>query len=91
MKLTIDVPQDILESLEQQWGDLSRHTIETLAAQGYEARLLSRSQVARLLGFETRMEVDEFLKKAGVYLDYTEEDLEQDRRAHRELAGRRPE
>jgi hypothetical protein len=31
------------------------------------------------------MEVHEFLKRAGVYLDYTEEDLQADVETHRRL------
>ena len=38
-----------------------------------------------LLGFEVPMEVHGFLKDHGVPLDYTVEDLEQDREAHRHL------
>jgi hypothetical protein len=31
------------------------------------------------------MEVHEFLKNAGVYFDYTEDDLQQDLETHRKL------
>lgn len=48
------------------------------AVEGYRTGLLSHAQARRMPGFETRMEVDAFLKHRGVYLDYTEEDLEQD-------------
>lgn len=78
MQMAIEVPQDIAAILEKQWGDLSRHAVETLAVEGYRSGLLSRWQVQRMLGFETRMQVDEFLKQAGVYLNYTEADLAQD-------------
>jgi hypothetical protein len=56
---------------------------------GYRACALTRSQVRRLLAYPTRMEVDALMKKAGVYLDYTEEGLEQDLETHRELRGLR--
>lgn len=44
------------------------------------AERLSLPQLRRLLGFETRYELDGFLKAHGEYLDYTIEDLERERR-----------
>lgn len=89
MQLSIELPEDIVRTLQEKWGDLSRHTVEALAIEGYRTRVLTRSQVARLLNLETRMEVDAFLKKAEVYLDYTGDDLKRDRKAHRDLTNLR--
>ena len=41
----------------------------------------------RILGHTSRWETDAFLKKAEVYLDYTEADLEQDLEVSRRLSG----
>ena len=41
-------------------------------------------QLRRLLGFETRMQVDAFLKEHEIY-DFTAEDFEQDRETLRQL------
>jgi hypothetical protein len=71
MTVKIDLPDDIEESLEKRWGDLPRHALEALAIEGYRTRALSRSQVQRMLGLETRAEVDEFMNRAGVPFDYT--------------------
>ncbi len=38
-----------------------------------------------MLGFQTRMEVDAFLKEHGVELEYGVEDLERDRKTHNQL------
>jgi hypothetical protein len=38
-----------------------------------------------MLGYETRWEVDDFLKRHGAELEYTPADLERDREAHRQL------
>jgi hypothetical protein len=38
-----------------------------------------------MLGFESRIEVHQFLKNAGVFLDYSESDLEHDLETHRHL------
>lgn len=43
------------------------------------ARVLSRSQVRRMLGCETGAEVDEFMKAVDVPFDYTVSDFEHDR------------
>lgn len=64
---------------------LSRETLETLALEGYSSGELTAYQVQRLLGFESRMEVDGFLKARGVPLDYSLADLERDREALRTL------
>ena len=77
MAVRIEIPEDIEHHLETQWGNLPRHALEALAIEGYRARVLSRSQVRRMLGFETGVEVDEFMKRAGVPFDYTMDDFEQ--------------
>src|SRR2546429_4876769 len=74
MAVRIEIPEDIEHHLETQWGNLPRHALEALAIEGYRARVLSRSQVRRMLGFETGVEVDEFMKRAGVPFDYTMDD-----------------
>ena len=78
MDIAIQLPEDVARVLQEKWGDLSQHTIETLAVEGYRARVLTAAQLRRMLGFQTRMEVDAFLKQHGVYLDYTDADLDQD-------------
>src|SRR5664280_708259 len=58
--------------------DLPRAVLEALALEGYRSRRITESQVRRLLGLETRIEVHAFLKAHGVPLDYSVADLEQD-------------
>jgi len=85
MDVTISLPEDISESLEGQWGNVSRHTLETIAVEGYRTGALTEMQVRRLLGLETRFEVHALLKEHRVPLHYTEADLEEDLAAHRDL------
>ena len=85
MDVTISLPADISESLEGQWGDVSRHALEAIAVEGYRTGALSESQVRRLLGLETRFEVHALLKEHRVPLHYAEADLEEDLAAHRDL------
>jgi predicted HTH domain antitoxin len=83
--ITIGLPQELTEALASSGGDLSRAAFEALAAEAYREQKISHSQLRRLLGYETRMEVDAFLKARGVELDYTIEDLERDRQTLREF------
>jgi len=76
--IAIELPEDVARAVREKWGDLSQHTIATLALAEYRARVLSAAQVRRMLGLQTRMEVDAFLKQHGVYLDYTDADLDRD-------------
>jgi hypothetical protein len=85
MTVRFDLPEDIEVSLEKQWGNLPRHALEALAIESYRARVLSRSQVRRMLGFETRAEVDEFMNRAGIPFDYTIDDFEHDEETSRHL------
>ena len=45
MAVEIELPEDIEHHLAKQWGDLSRHALESLAIDGHRARVLSGSQV----------------------------------------------
>jgi len=83
--IAIELPEDVARVLREKWGDLTQHTIETLALEGYRTRTLSAAQVRRMLGFQTRMEVDAFLKQHVIYRDYTETDLDRDIQTVRQL------
>lgn len=85
MAVKIEIPEDIESCLQKEWINLPRHTLEALAIEGYRTGVLSRSQVRRMLGFETRAEVDEFMKRAGIAFDYTLEGFEHDAETSRYL------
>ncbi|MGH9323476.1 MAG: UPF0175 family protein [Vicinamibacteria bacterium] len=81
------MPEDIAKRLEGKWGDLSQAAREAIAIEGYRSGALSQNQVQRLLGLASRWDVDAILKRAGVYLEYTEEDLDREIEVSRELTG----
>lgn len=85
MSVTIELPEEIEQQLAAEWGNLPRRALEALAIEGYRTRALTRAQVRQMLKFQTRMEVDELMKRAGVTLDYAESDLEHDRETHHRL------
>lgn len=85
MSVSIELPEDISLALQAGWGDVPRRTLEAMAAEGYRSGALSGGQVRRMLGFQSQIEVHEFLQLHGVHLNYTEGDLEQDLATHRRL------
>ncbi len=84
MQITLEVPEDIAHGLESKWKDLPRAALESLALEGDRSHVLTGAQLRRLLGFETRMQVDAFSKEHDVY-DFTAADFEQDRETLRQL------
>jgi predicted HTH domain antitoxin len=76
--VTIGLPEELTEALARSGRDLPRAALEALATEAYRERKISHAQLRQLLGFETRMEVDSFLKDRGVELEYTYEDLRRD-------------
>lgn len=86
MDVAFSLPEDLARRLEEQWGDLSRGALESVAAQGYRDGSLTLGEVRALLDHQTRMETEAFLKERGALLDYSEEELEQDLEAALEAA-----
>jgi hypothetical protein len=76
VQLAIELPEDIGEELRAKWKDLPGAALQALAVEGYRSGALTESQVRRLLGFESRMRVDQFLKDHGLYYDYSQTELE---------------
>jgi hypothetical protein len=87
--MKIEIPDELAQVLSERNPDLSRAALEALALEGYRLRYLSDGQVRMLLGYETRMQVHEFLKEHNVYLNYSMEDLEQDIRTSDEFLAKR--
>ena len=69
MQITIELPEDIAVGLESKWKDLPRAALESLALEAYRSHALTAAQLRRLLVFETRMQVDAFLKEHEIF-DY---------------------
>lgn len=78
MDVAFSLPEDLARKLQERWGDLSQRALESLVAQAYREESLTLGEVRRLLGHETRMETEAFLKQQGALLDYSEKELEQD-------------
>ena len=88
MEVLLQVPDDIVEKLEARWANLPRWAMQALAAEAYRSGALTSFEVQRMLGLATRWETDELLKRAGAFLDYSDDDLQQDLETFRRLSAR---
>ena len=64
--IRIELPEDVAQSLQEKWGDLSQYAMEIIAVEGYRSGTLSPEQLHRMLSLRTTREVEAFLKKHGV-------------------------
>jgi hypothetical protein len=86
MDLTVHIPDDLAARLgASAGGDLSRRALEALALEEFRGGRITKPELRRLLGFETRYELDKFLSSHDVYEDYTLQDLEQELEGLRRL------
>jgi len=60
MQINRDVPEEIARNIGEDARSVERAALEGLALEGIRSSRPSRGQVWRLLGFETRYEVDGF-------------------------------
>jgi predicted HTH domain antitoxin len=87
MNISIEVPDEIAYQIESRWSDLPRRTLEALVTYAVREDVISGPQAQKMLGLGSRLELDAFLKRSNVCLDYDENDLESDIRALDELLG----
>jgi hypothetical protein len=74
MQITVELPKDIAQR-----PDPAREALEALAIEGYRSGALTSFETQRLLGFETRYELDGFLKAHNVWEHaYSFEDFDRD-------------
>ena len=69
MDLTVQIPDDLARSMSADGRDLSRRALEALALEEFKSGHLTKPELRRLLDFETRYELDGFLKAHEVYED----------------------
>lgn len=73
MDVTMHIPDDLAGPLKAATGDLPRRALEE-----YKSGHINKAQLRRLLGFDTRYELDGLLKGHGVLMKVTAEDLRRD-------------
>jgi hypothetical protein len=77
-EITVRIPDDLARRLGTV-GEIERRALEVLALEEFKLGHLTKPELRRLLGFGTRMKLDEFLKAHDVYEPYTLDDLERER------------
>lgn len=83
--ITIELPDEIANQL--QCTNIPRRILELIAADRYRQGHIGAAEVRQMLGFPSRWETYDFLKREKAYLPYTESDLEQDTQAIRHVLG----
>lgn len=78
MQINLNVPEEIARSFGEDTLSIERAALEGLALEGVRSGRLSRGQVRRLLGFQTRYEVDGFLKAHGLAVQESLEEIQRD-------------
>ena len=77
-EITVRIPDDLARRLGA-GAQLERRVLEALALDEFKQGHLTKPELRGLLGFGTRMKLDEFLKAHDVYEPYTLDDLERER------------
>jgi hypothetical protein len=78
MRIWLDLPNDVIEQLGANGTDLSRSALEALAIDAYRMNRMTSHQLCQLLDIPSQDELDGFLKRHGVPLEYTFEDFERE-------------
>ena len=78
MQVTIELPDELAHEIQKTSGNVARRVLEAFAIDSYRSGKLTGWQARQLLGLETRFELDTFLRRAGVFREYTAEELERD-------------
>lgn len=75
MEVTINLPEDVAGVFSANGENIEREVLEATALEGYREGKLSQAQVRRMLGYQTDMQVDAFLKEHKIYLEYDLDDI----------------
>jgi predicted HTH domain antitoxin len=80
MTVTLEIPDAVARELGGTPDAIARELLQNAAAEGYRSGKLSHFQVGTVLGFESWIETEQFLRNRGIPLNYGQADLDQDRR-----------
>ncbi len=79
MEITVNIPDEIAYRARANGENLSQKMLESFAIEGYREGRLTEFEVGDMLGFESPMEIDEFLKQHGAYIEYSEDEIQAQR------------
>jgi hypothetical protein len=89
MQVILEVPDPFADALLPEGQDAARAALDAMAIEAYLEHRLTGYQVRELLGFSSLDELDGFLKKLRVWLDYSIEDFDREREAGERLRRKR--
>jgi Uncharacterised protein family (UPF0175) len=79
MEIVMTIPDNVAAEIQNGCATpLSRRILELAALEGCKSGLFSLPQIQAMLGFESRFELDGFLKAHGVLFEYSPEEVEQE-------------
>lgn len=87
MQITLDIPEEFAAQVIPPGKDPAREALELFAIEAYRTAHLGESEVRRMLGFENRLQVHALLKQHDIPLNFSIDDLEQDRQTLTKLLG----
>ena len=76
MDLIVHLPDDLATRLSATGGDLPRRLLEALAAEAYRNGDLTKPELRRLLGLQTRAALDGFLNAHAINESISVEELQ---------------
>ncbi len=79
MNVSITIPDSIANKIKSEHKNLKQLIQEAFTIEAYRNGMITEKEVQELLNLETRLEANDFLKKANSYISYTtEKDLQND-------------
>ena len=78
MVVQLEVPENLARQFATDQEGLARIALEALAVDGVRSGKLSVFQASEVLGIRSRHEMDGVLKRHGILLDVTLEDVQKD-------------
>lgn len=85
MAVTIQLPEGIEEQLRRQIPDLDEAARNQFILANYKLGRISTGDIALILGFDTRHEVEQWLDRQGIRANYDLKSLEADRQTLAEI------
>ncbi len=89
MEVTLNIPDALRPRLGKSADEIPRWLLEKAGLEAYKSGEISTHDLRLMLGFKTRMQLDGFLKGNGVFLDYTDDELEHEAETSRLLKDAR--
>jgi hypothetical protein len=81
MQITLEIPDSIAAQIANSREILTRRSLELLAVEAYRKGAIGAGTVGQMLGFSSRWDTYDFLKREHAEPPFGEADLESDRAA----------